>query len=35
MTANQDLLEKRYWHNGSLAKYYKLIESKMLLAEGD
>lgn len=35
MTANQDLLEKRYWQNGSLTEYHRLIESKMLLAEGD
>ena len=35
MTANEDLLEKRYWNNGSLCKYFKLIESKMLTAEGD
>jgi len=35
MDANEDLLEKRYWKNGSLTKYNKLIESKMFLAEGD
>ena len=35
MTANEDLLEKRYWQNGSIYKYFKLIESKMLIAEGD
>ena len=35
MTANEDLLEKRYRQNGSLTRYNKLIESKMLTAEGD
>ena len=35
MDANEDLLEKRYWKNGSLAKYYKDIDAMMLTAEGD
>ena len=35
MTANEDLLEKRYWKNGDMVKYYMNIDAMMLLAEGD
>ena len=35
MDANEDLLEKRYWKNGDMAKHYKDIDVMMLTAEGD
>ena len=35
MTANEDLLEKRYWKNGDMAKYYRDIDAMILTAEGD